>query len=183
MENTGVALPHFQFRPSESAPTGEGVPFRLPPMKYLRQVYLRGRGFYGKVRLFGVEGTAIEGADILTDVAADDECRLAHRVMKLIRNFASFFEGKVADAASAIDGVGGDGIGGAGVDAAGAGAAVVGDGGIGGKVEVGDEFAEEEPGAFVGVNEEGVFSDPAEAGAGGEFALEDGAGIDVAAGD
>jgi hypothetical protein len=79
--------------------------------------------------------------------------------------------------------VGGDGIGGAGVDAAAAGAAVVGEGGVGGEIEIEDHFAEEEPGAVVGVDEEGVFADPAEAGAGGEFALEEGAGVGVAAGE
>ena len=57
-------------------------------------------------------------------------------------------------------------------------------GGVGGGVEVEDEFAEEEEGAVGGVDEEGVclpiHPRPA---LGGEVAFEEGAGVDVGAGD
>jgi len=45
----------------------------------------------------------------------------------------------------------------------------------------GDDDSEQQPGAKLLVDHAGVFADPADAGAGGKGALEDGAGVDVAA--
>ena len=80
---------------------------------------------------------------------------------------------------------GGEGVGGAGVDAARAGAATVG----GGECELvwlecegRDDDGEEEPRAELLVEDAGVFADPADACIAGVDALDDGAGIDEAAG-
>jgi uncharacterized protein YqeY len=56
---------------------------------------------------------------------------------------------------------------------------VVGGRRVGGEVEGGDDFGEEEPGAEAAVDLHGAFAIPAEAGVTGEIAFEDRAGVDV----
>jgi len=74
---------------------------------------------------------------------------------------------------------GGDGVGGAGVEAAAAGAAAVALGGVGLEFEGSEDFAEENPIAERAADEVGVLADEAEAGALGEIAFEDRAGVGV----
>ena len=169
------------FGAAEGAAAGHDVPVLFLPVEDLLEGDLRGGG-RGEVGIGGGEWFAVEGADVLADVAAGDEVGFLHGGVELFGDVAAVFEGEVGDALGGVDGEGGDGVAGAGLDAAGAGAAVVGEGGVGGGVEVEDEFAKEEEGAVGGVDEEGVFADPSEAGAGGEVAFEEGAGVDVGAG-
>jgi hypothetical protein len=142
-----------------------------------------GGGFEEEVGLAGGDGAAgaVEGADILADVAADEIAGLAHRLVEVFVNGRAVFEGEVADAFGGIEAVGGKGLGGAGVEAAAAGATVIGDRGIGFEIKGEDEFTDQKPRAVTGVDEEGVFADPAEAGGGGEVTFEDGAGVAVGA--
>ncbi len=126
----------------------------------------------------------VPGADVLADVAAEDLA--AHGFAQFCGDGALLFDGEVGDAARGIHLVWRDeGVGGAGVDAAGAGAAAVGgdlQGSVGGDGDGGDDDGEEKPGAELLINDAGVFADPADAGFGGEGALDEGAGVDVAAG-
>lgn len=93
------------------------------------------------------------------------------------------FDGEVGDAEAGIELEGGDdGLCGASGDATGAGAAAVGFGGVGVQGECGEDFCEEKPVAESAADEVGVFADEAEAGALGEVAFEDGAGVDVGEG-
>ena len=89
---------------------------------------------------------------------------------------------EVGDAAAGIDVVRrGDGVGGAGVQAAGTLPAVVGFRLVGRDLEVGEDGAEEEPGAEPSMDLHGALPAPAKAGLVGEIALQDRTGIDVAA--
>ena len=181
-DDAGIAFPHFEFGAAEGAAAGEDVPFLFVPREDGLEVDLRcGGGGGAKSGWGGGQGFAVEGADFLADVAADDVAGVADGLVVFGGDLAAVFEGFVADAAGGVDAVGGDGISGAGFDAAAAGAAVVAEGGVGREVEVQEEFAQEEPGAVARVDEEGVFAGPAEAGTGGEFAFEDGAGVAVGA--
>src|SRR5277367_6179629 len=127
---------------------------------------------------------SIPGADVLADVAAEDLA--ADGGTEIFRDASLLLDCEVGDAAGGIHLVRGDeGVGGAGVDAAGAGAAAVGR-----DVEYDavsdwngrDNDAEEEPGAELLVDDAGVLADPADAGAGRSGALDEWAGVDVAAG-
>lgn len=127
----------------------------------------------------GIWPHRVVGADVLADIAAIDP--VGDLGPPFSFDGGSAFDGEIGDAARGVDGVGGDGLRGTGVDAAGARAAAVGLGdlvGGGFEVEGGEDAAEEEGGAEARVDEEGVFSDPAQAGAGGEFAFRDGGGVD-----
>ena len=78
-----------------------------------------------------------------------------------------------------------EGVGRAGVDAARAGAAAVCGWKcrcVGDELERGDDDSEQKPGAELLIEEAGVLADPANASALGVLALNDGAGVDVAAG-
>ena len=126
----------------------------------------------------GGAGEAVPGAGGEAVVAAVDAG--AEGAAEFEGDGAFEFDGVVGEAAAGIklEG-GGDGLGGAGGEAAGAGAAAVFFGSVGFEFEGGEDFGEEEPVAEGAADEVGVFADEAEAGALGEVAFEDGAGIDV----
>ena len=91
-------------------------------------------------------------------------------------------DGEVGDTAAGVELVGrGDRLRGAGGDAARTFPAVVAEGGVRWEIEGGEQLGEEEPGAEAAVDLDSGFSVPAEAGIGGEVALEDGAGVDIVA--
>ncbi len=123
---------------------------------------------------------AVPRADVLADVAAENVAsqtlaqRLGDRALELDR--------QVADAARGVEHVGRrEGLRGAGVEARGAAAAHVGAGRVGGHLEVGDELAQEEPGALLRVQQAGVLAERAEAGRRGPGLLRDRSGVDVGA--
>ena len=100
---------------------------------------------------------------------------------------AALLDGQVGDAAvwRPSGGAPVRACGGAGIDAAGAGAAAVGcegEGLIGSGVERRDDDGEKQPRAEILVHDAGVFAGPADAGVASIDALDDGAGVDVAAG-
>lgn len=99
---------------------------------------------------------------------------------ELLGNGALEFDGEVGDATSGVElEGGGDGGGGTGLDASSAGAAAVRFRGVGFEFEGGDDLGEKYPVAELAADEVGVFADEAEAGAHGQIALEERAGIGV----
>ena len=73
--------------------------------------------------LAGVEGLDVDGANVLTDVAAEDP--VGHEGANFEGDVAAIFDGLMGDAFFVVDDVGGgQGAGGAGLEAEGAGAAV-----------------------------------------------------------
>ena len=125
-------------------------------------------------------GVLVEGADVLTGVAAEEA---AGQVFGDVgRRELVGLGGPVRKAATAVEAVRcGKGAGGAGVKAGRAAAAVVGQGLVGLQRQVGDNLAQEEVRADGGVDEEGVSSDPADAGLGSVVFFGQGRGIDAAA--
>ncbi len=131
------------------------------------------------------------GADFLANVAAVKKLLIFDDFGEGGWNGVFVFDSEVGNAKARIDDAGGDdGAGGASVEAFGA----VGAGfemavglrlpaGLGlvglGKVESGDDFAEEKPRAVGRADQAGVFADGAEAGLFGEGAFEDRAGVDI----
>lgn len=125
-------------------------------------------------------GEFVPGADVEAVVAAVDA--VTDEGAEVFGDGAFVLDGEVGNAAWGVDVVGaGDGVGGAGGHAGGAFATVVVLFFVGFEVEGGEEFGEEEPGAEFGVDLDGGFAVPAEAGFGGEVAFEDGAGVGVVA--
>lgn len=123
-------------------------------------------------------GETVPGTDGKAVVAAVNA--VADGCAKLFGDGAFVFDGEVGDAFAGIEmSVAGDCVGGAGVYAGGAFPTVIVHGRIGREVEGGDDFREEEPGAEFGMDLNGGFSIPAEAGFGGEVAFEDGSVVDV----
>ena len=102
---------------------------------------------------------------------------------RLFGDVAFVFDGEVGDATAGVEGaIGENGIGWTGLDATRTGAAVVGDeGNVWFEFEAEQDFGKEKIGAFLRMDEAGVLADPAEAGALGEVAFEEGAGIGVVA--
>jgi hypothetical protein len=128
--------------------------------------------------------SSIPGADVLADVAAEDLA--ADGGAEIFRDASLLLDGEVGDAARGVHLVRGDeGVGRAGIDAARAGAAAVGR-----DLEYDafsdwngrDDDAEQQPGAELLVDDAGVLADPADAGAGSSGALDERAGVNVAAG-
>jgi hypothetical protein len=123
-----------------------------------------------------VKAAAVPRAHVLADVAAEDVA--AHALAPLLRTRALHLDGEGADAACGVEDVGRDeGARGAGVEARGARAAQVGARRVRGQVEVGDDLAEEEPGAVLGVEEAAVLSPRADPRGRRPGLLGDGAGV------
>jgi len=134
-------------------------------------------GFVG-----GLGEALVPGADVLADVAACDPALevLSDRVGDLL---SLALDGVISDAAVGVDDEGlGDRVGRTGINTAATATAVVGMGLVGGEGQVGDEFAEEDPGAVVAGDEVAIFGDPAQARSLGPELVLDGAGIGVEAG-
>jgi hypothetical protein len=153
-----------------------------------------GQRFEGGIDQFGTGfnclpgcygGFAVPGADVLADVTAKDLS--ADEGAEIFGNRAFFLDGEVGDAAGGVHLVRSDeGVSGAGVDAAGAGAAAIlrreGEAVGLGQWDGGGDDTEEEPGAVSLGEDAGVLADPADAGARGEIAFEERAGVDITAG-
>jgi hypothetical protein len=89
-------------------------------------------------------------------------------------------DGEIGDAASRVEHVGcHEGLGGAGVETGATAAAPVGEGLVDLERGRGQERADEEPGAELGVEQHGVLADPAQAGPGGKVSLEHRSGVHV----
>ncbi len=121
----------------------------------------------------------IPGTDIVADIAPERPA--VDLAGQFGGNLLLVLDREVGDALGGVEDVGLDkGVGGAGVEALGATAAVVGgEGRIDGQRQVGEDAADDEPGADAGAEEHRVLADPAEAGALGEFPLGDRASVHV----
>lgn len=128
----------------------------------------------------GFFGEALEGADVLADIAAEDP--VAELPAQVTVDPALVLDGVIADAQARIqDEGGGKGIGRAGLQAARTGPAHALAMGLVVIVEFQgtEDLADEEIAAAPRVDQHGIFADETHAGLLGVAALEDGAGIDV----
>ena len=117
-------------------------------------------------------------AHVLADVAAEHVAADGRAV--LVRDRALDLDREVADAAARVEHVGRDqSAGGAGVQARGAGPAHVGARRVRLHLQVGDDLAEEEPRAVLGMQQTGVLAPRPQAGGGGVGALHDRSGVHV----
>ena len=131
---------------------------------------------------------AVPGANVLTDVAAEDVASDAWA--QVFWNLATLFDGQVGDAEAGVEFTGRDnGVGGTGGYAAGAGSATIGGGQAGVEVifrqivlpeiERSQDYAEEEPRSELLVDDAGVLADPSYARVFGVDTLDKRAGVDV----
>lgn len=163
---SGIPPQHLRLDPSQRRCWKSIAPFlignlgdRVQGRRNILRIGLK----LGNVCLLGE--SLVPGADILANVAP---CYPALEMGgDRIRNlFGAVFDRVVGDAAVGIDDEGGaDRLGGASVEAAGAGAAVGRVGAIGGKLKVGQDFAQEDPGTILAGNYIAVFGNPAQSGA------------------
>ena len=134
--------------------------------------------------ILAYRGTAIPGADILANVAAKD--LTTHVGTERLSNGAALFYGQVRDTQARIHLVGSNqGAGRAGIDASRAAAAAIfrhPKGHRRRQLQRGENHTQKEPGSELLIEYAGVLSDPANAGVLGVNALDQGAGIHVAAG-
>ena len=122
----------------------------------------------------------VERADVLADVAAEDE--RAHGLPELDGDAPAVLDGLVGDAAGRVEAEGlDDGVGRAGLDAQRAGAALLDRGRVGLERERRDDGREKVKGAVDGIDRAGVLADPADARSLGPGALENGPRVDVPA--
>ena len=127
-----------------------------------------------------VTALAVPGTDILADVAAEDVA--TETLPKRLWDGAALLDRQVADAASGVEDERlGQGTGGAGVETGAAASAEVSPWSVRGKIEIGDEFAEEEEGPVLGVEEARVLAPGAEARGVRPGLLGDGPRVDVPA--
>ena len=71
---------------------GHDVPVLFLPVEDLLEGDLRGGGAGGEVGVGGGAGFAVEGADVLTDVAAGDEVGFLHCGVELLGDVGAVFE-------------------------------------------------------------------------------------------
>ena len=118
---------------------------------------------------------------MLADVAAENPS--TDLWTQLLGDLAFILDGEIGDAQICVEGaVWQNSLGGTGVDAASAGSAVVaGKGFVNREFDAKQNFSKEKVGADFGVDETGVFTDPAETGALGKVAFENRTGICIPA--
>ncbi len=139
----------------------------------------RGKVGGGEGGLRSVWSLTVPGADVLTNVTAEDVG--AHAAAMLFGDWPAEFDGQVGDAAAGIDGPspveGDDCLGGARFDTAVTGAAAVRGRAIGGEIERREDLAQEKPGALAFMNQTGIAANPAQAGFAGVGAFEQRGGV------
>src|SRR5882757_9880835 len=131
-------------------------------------------GFHGEARKF------VPRANELAIVATIDA--IAEGLAKLDGNRAAELDGEIGNAAARIEFVGSDdGLRGTNVETGLTAPAVIGGRRVAGQGEIGEDFAEKEPGSGGAMNQVGMFADPPESSVASEGFFENGSAVDQGA--